>query len=170
MKKAKLIAALAGLLAVVTIAGSCDEAPETVTGKEGVEKYVKDYYSNEHLVLSETVNDNSQTLAWFVSDSEMFSTCMAITFKNKPNNQFEFVGTEKVEKLSDKIWKCFWHDGVSFYINDPNCAEFVFSDNGQTLTTQLGKMPTSLYCSLTGADSDLKVTFNDKNGKRVLGS
>ena len=170
MKKTKLIAALAGLSAAVTVAGSCGEAAVTVTGNEGIEEFVRDYYSNEHLVLSESVSDKSQTLVWFVSDEEMLKTCMAITFKNKPNNQYEFIGTETVEKLSGDIWECFWHDGVSFYVNDQRCAEYTFSDNGNTMKAQLGEMPTSLFCNLSGADSDLHVTFNDKNGRRVFGN
>ena len=154
MKKTKLIPAAAGLVALVMIAGSCGEA-ETVTGKEGMEKFVRDYYSNEHLVLTEMISDNSQTLAWFVSDSEM------------SGNQYEFIGPENVDKVADEIWKCFWHNGVSFYVNNQKCTEFIFSDNGSTMTSQLGEKPTSLFCNLSGADSNLRVVFKDKNGKTI---
>ena len=166
MKKTKLIPAAAGLAALVMIAGSCGEA-ETVTGKEGMEKFVRDYYSNEHLVLTEMISDNSQTLAWFVSDSEMLNTCMAVSFKTKSGNQYEFIGPENVDKVADEIWKCFWHDGVSFYVNNQKCTEFIFSDNGSTMTSQLGEKPTSLFCNLSGADSNLRVVFKDKNGKTI---
>lgn len=169
MKKTKLIAALAGIAATAAFAGSCGGA-EIVTGKEGVEKYIKDYYGNEHLVLSETVYDNNQTLVWVVSDSAMLNTCFAMTFANKPDNKYEFVGTETVNKVSNKIWECFWHDGVSFYINDPDCDEFYFEDNGRSVTSKLGEMPTTLFCNISNIDDDVHVIFRDKNGRKVLGS
>ena len=129
----KLIAFFLIFSCVLCLAG-CSK----VVGEEGLIAKARKEINNAEadtidMVIAgkSTITRNQKTvdLFWFVTGNEyQANTPYPIEFINLGNGEYEFVHSYNPIPRGQDCYALLWHDGYSFFVNNPKCKTIVIDD------------------------------------------
>ena len=165
MKKLKIVSALAASALVILSVSSC--GADVVTGRDGMLGYIRDYYSNDQLVMNASTYDRSENIVWVTSESGLAGYCIAATFRLKSDNKYEFVRMESPAEAADGIWECRWHGGTAVFVNNPDCRQVCYSDGENTMTVDILSIPADIFTPFNGGNADAYLYYYDAKGRKL---
>lgn len=161
MKKLSVFIALLCSTALLSACGN-----KTVTGKEGMLEFAKEYYGDESLTLSDTLNNDNQELAWFVSGKAPDELCYAAAFSVEGDGEYKFIADQTAAQNTPDIWTCLWYGTISFHIENPECTEIKIVSSQGVEKIPVDTIPCSTYFSHEDT-SGLDYYFLDKEGNEI---
>ena len=159
-------AAAAGLLAAVTLLGSCGKT--AYSGKKGMQQYARDFYENDKMEIAGTNYDRDETLAWFVYTNGTYKRCEATTFRKTSDGKYTAENNELVLKEADGVWLCMWHRGLAIHIENTDCRKVSVSDADSTVSFDITNAPYTLFYPCPGRTGETTVYCYDKNDRKII--
>lgn len=163
MKKLFVFTALICSIAMLSACGD-----KTVNGKNGMQEFAREYYGDDTLILSDTLNNDNQELAWFVSGKAPDELCYATAFSVEGDDSYKFIADQTATQNISDIWTCLWYGTIAFHIENPECTEIKIVSSQGVEMISVDTVPCSKYFSYKDT-SELDYYFLDKEGNEITG-
>lgn len=163
MKKLSVFIALICSIAMLSACGN-----KTVSGKAGMLEFAREYYGDDTLTLSDTLNNDNQELAWFVSGKSPDELCYAAAFSIEGDDEYEFIADQTAAQNTPDIWTCLWQGTIAFHIENPECTEIKIVSSQGVEIISVDTVPCSKHYSYEDT-SGLDYYFLDKEGNEITG-